>query len=52
MNSLPQDVQSRIEIIVFQELECQNPFELGYLSKMKGYTDNSELQAFIDRYSA
>lgn len=44
MNALPQEVQSRIETIVFQELECQNPFELGYLSKMKGYTDKYKIR--------
>ncbi|MEH2460847.1 type II toxin-antitoxin system RelE family toxin [Nostoc sp.] len=31
---LPQDVQARIEPIVFQELESENPFDLGYLQKM------------------
>jgi hypothetical protein len=29
-------VQSRIEAIVFTELEIENPFELAYLGKMKG----------------
>jgi len=35
--ALPKEVQSRIELIVFAELEAKNPFELGYLNKMKGY---------------
>ncbi|MFM7904885.1 MAG: type II toxin-antitoxin system RelE family toxin, partial [Microcystis sp.] len=26
--SLPKDIQSRIELIVFSELETDNPFEL------------------------
>ncbi len=33
--SLPSDAQFRIESIVFNELESENPFELGYLNKMK-----------------
>ncbi len=28
---LPQDMQAKIEPIVFQELESENPFDLGYL---------------------
>ena len=35
--SLPTNIQSRIELIVFRELEAENPFELRYLKKMKGY---------------
>ncbi|MDM3850356.1 MAG: hypothetical protein PT119_10320 [Aphanizomenon gracile PMC627.10] len=34
--SLPKEIQSWIEAIVFTELEIENPFELGYLGKMKG----------------
>ena len=34
--SLPQDIQSSIRLIVFQELEADNPYGLGYLKKMKG----------------
>jgi mRNA interferase RelE/StbE len=41
---LPQDVQARIEPIVFQELESENPFELGYLQKMKGYDDKYKIR--------
>jgi mRNA interferase RelE/StbE len=35
--SLPRDAQQRAEMIVFQELNSTNPFELGYLEKMTGY---------------
>ena len=42
--SLPPDTQSRIESIVFSELESQNPFELPYLSKMKGYKDKYKIR--------
>jgi mRNA interferase RelE/StbE len=33
-----------IESIVFNELESKNPFELGYLSKMKGYKDKYKIR--------
>ncbi len=42
--SLPSDIQSRIETIVFQELETENPFELGYVNKMKGYKDKYKIR--------
>lgn len=41
---LPQDMQARIEPIVFQELESENPFNLGYLQKMKGYDDKYKIR--------
>ncbi|WP_066383907.1 type II toxin-antitoxin system RelE family toxin [Anabaena sp. CA = ATCC 33047] len=41
---LPEDVQARIEPIVFQELESENPFDLGYLQKMKGYEDKYKIR--------
>ncbi|MEH2408269.1 type II toxin-antitoxin system RelE family toxin [Nostoc sp.] len=41
---LPQDMQARIEPIVFQELESENPFDLGYLQKMKGYDDKYKIR--------
>lgn len=28
---LPTEIQERVEPIVFEELESENPFELGYL---------------------
>lgn len=42
--SLPPDIQSRIESIVFSELESQNPFGLRYLSKIKGYKDKYKIR--------
>ena len=42
--SLPKKTQSRIESIVFDELESENPFELGYLNKMKGYQDKYKVR--------
>lgn len=32
--ALPQVIQVRVETIVFQELESENPFDLGYLEKL------------------
>ncbi|MCE2670765.1 MAG: type II toxin-antitoxin system RelE family toxin [Microcystis sp.] len=42
--SLPKDIQSRVELIVFSELETDNPFELGYLDKMKGHKDKYKIR--------
>lgn len=42
--SLPKDVQQRAEMIVFQELNSTNPFELGYLEKMTGYPDKCKIR--------
>ncbi|BDA66066.1 hypothetical protein CAL7716_002320 [Calothrix sp. PCC 7716] len=40
---LPEDMQARIEPIVFQELESENPFDIGYLEKIKGYDDKYKI---------
>ena len=37
--SLPQKTQSRVEAIVFEELETENPFELAKLEKLVGYKE-------------
>jgi mRNA interferase RelE/StbE len=37
--ALPVEIQTHVEPIVFQELEAENPLELGYLKKMTGYRD-------------
>lgn len=42
--SLPQDIQTRVSLIVFEQLESENPFSLGYLQKMKGYTDKYKIR--------
>jgi mRNA interferase RelE/StbE len=39
MAALSKAMRERIEPIVFEELETDNPFELGFLEKMKGYSD-------------
>lgn len=42
--ALPSDIQARVEPIVFEELESENPFELGYLQKLKGYSDKYKIR--------
>lgn len=42
--ALPVEVQNRVESIVFQELESENPFELGYLQKLRGYSDKYKIR--------
>ena len=37
LSKLPEDVQAHAEKMVFEELPCENPFDLGYLEQMKGY---------------
>ncbi|MEY2830762.1 MAG: hypothetical protein RLZZ574_20 [Cyanobacteriota bacterium] len=44
MAQLPKDTQSRVEPIVFSELKSDNPFELGYLKKMKGHKDKYKIR--------
>ncbi len=41
--NLPQEIQARVEPIIFQELETENPFELSYLQKLKGYIDKYKI---------
>ena len=42
--ALPVEIQTRVELIIFQELESENPFDLGYLEKMTGYTDKYKIR--------
>jgi len=37
LSKLPKDVQAQVEKTVFEDLLCENPFDLGYLEQMKGY---------------
>jgi mRNA interferase RelE/StbE len=37
LSNLPEDVQAQVEKTVFEDLLCENPFDLGYLEQMKGY---------------
>jgi mRNA interferase RelE/StbE len=37
LSGLPGSVQAQAEKAVFEDLICDNPFDLGYLEQMKGY---------------
>lgn len=42
--NLSEEIQACVEPIIFQELEAENPFELGYLQKFKGYIDKYKIR--------
>lgn len=44
LSALSIEMRSRVEPIIFQELESENPFDLGYLEKMKGYPDKYKIR--------
>jgi mRNA interferase RelE/StbE len=37
LSKLPESVQAQAEKIVFEELICENPFDLGYIEQMRGF---------------
>ncbi len=41
---LPDNVQGRIENIIFDKLKSENPFDLGYIEKMKGHPDKYKIR--------
>jgi mRNA interferase RelE/StbE len=44
LSQLPKDEQERVETIVFEEMKSSNPFGLGYVEKMSGYTDKYKVR--------
>lgn len=44
LSKLPREVQIQAEKIVFEELLRDNPFELGYLERMRGYPDKYKIR--------
>ena len=44
LSKLPGGLQSQVEKIVFEDLICENPFDLGYLEQMKGYTGKYKIR--------
>jgi mRNA interferase RelE/StbE len=42
--ALPDTVKDRAEAIAFQELNTDNPFSLGYVEKLAGYTDKYKIR--------
>jgi mRNA interferase RelE/StbE len=42
--ALPNTVKDRAEAIAFQELNTDDPFSLGYIEKLAGYTDKYKIR--------
>jgi mRNA interferase RelE/StbE len=42
--AVPKEVQEKAETIVFQELKTTNPFKLGYLEQMTGYSNKYKIR--------
>ena len=37
LSKVPEGVQAQAEKVVFKDLMCENPFDLGYLEQMRGF---------------
>ncbi len=44
LSKLPKEIQEQAERIVFEELLSANPFELGYIEHMTGYSDKYKIR--------
>jgi mRNA interferase RelE/StbE len=44
LSKLPSDIQDKIEKRVFDELPGKNPFAVGYIEKMQGYSDKYKIR--------
>jgi mRNA interferase RelE/StbE len=44
LSSLPKEIRARAEEIVFNEIPSRNPFDLGYVERMKGYPDKYKIR--------
>ncbi len=44
LSKLPWNIQSQVEKMVFEDLICKNPFDLGYLEQMKGYFEKYKIR--------
>jgi len=44
LSKLPEGVQAQAEKVVFEDLICDNPFDLGYLEQMKGYSGKYKIR--------
>lgn len=42
--ALPDPIRGRIESIVFEELESDHPYDLGFVEKLKGYPDKYKIR--------
>ena len=41
---VPNEIRSKIEKIVFEDISAENPFSLGYIEKMSGYKDKYKVR--------
>ncbi|MGA7876622.1 MAG: type II toxin-antitoxin system RelE/ParE family toxin [Desulfoferrobacter sp.] len=37
LSKLPENIRAQAEKVVFEDLICDNPFDLGYLEQMRGF---------------
>jgi len=44
LSKIPKEIRAEIEKIVFEELHCENPFNLGYLEKLIGYKNKYKIR--------
>jgi mRNA interferase RelE/StbE len=44
LSKLPEAIQAQAEKIVFEDLICENPFDLRYLEQMRGYTGKYKIR--------
>jgi mRNA interferase RelE/StbE len=44
LSELPREIQAQSEDIVFKDLLTANPFSLGYLERMAGYSDKYKIR--------
>ena len=44
LSQLPKEIRGRAEEIVFKELLTDNPFSIGYVEHMKGYSDKYKIR--------
>jgi mRNA interferase RelE/StbE len=44
LSGLPEEIRSRAEAIVFDELLAANPFSLGYVERMRGYPNKYKIR--------
>jgi len=44
LSKIPVEIRSKAEELVFVDLPCENPFDLGYIEQMKGYADKYKIR--------
>ncbi len=44
LSHLPVKIRTRVEEIVFNELKCDSPYNLGFIQKLKGYKDKYKIR--------